>query len=165
MTTRKRTTTRTGTTRGPKVAVEGVTPFLWFDGQAEEAARFYVSLFKGSKVTSVTPMSVTFTLAGQDFIALDGGPHYKFTPAVSLFVSCKTQRQVDELWERLSKGGRKGRCGWLEDRWGLSWQVIPTRLGELMSDEDPAKAGRVVQAMLKMRKINVNALEKAHAGR
>lgn len=165
MTTRKRTTTRTGTTRGPKVAVEGVTPFLWFDGQAEEAARFYVSLFKGSKVTSVTPMSVTFTLAGQDFIALDGGPHYKFTPAVSLFVSCKTQRQVDELWERLSKGGRKGRCGWLEDRWGLSWQVIPTRLGELMSDEDPAKAGRVVQAMLKMRKIDVNALEKAHAGR
>lgn len=153
------------TYKKPKVAVQSVTPFLWFDTKAAEAAAYYTSIFQGSKMIDSNPMSSTFMLAGQEFMALNGGPQYKFTPAISLFVSVKTQRQVDELWERLSHGGKKGRCGWLEDKYGLSWQIIPNRLGELMGDKDQEAAGRVVQAMLKMTKIDIQSLEAAYAGK
>jgi len=152
-----------------------ITPFLWFDDQAEEAMNFYVSIFKNSKVGGVTRngeagpgskgtvMSATFQLDGQDFIALNGGPHFKFTPAISLFVDCKTQHEVDELWEKLSAGGEKQRCGWLQDKFGLSWQIIPSALGELLNDPDPVKAGRVMQAMMQMTKIDIAGLQRAHA--
>jgi predicted 3-demethylubiquinone-9 3-methyltransferase (glyoxalase superfamily) len=154
-----------------------ITPFLWYNDQAEEAAKFYVSVFKQGKIHCVsrrsgkTPgsddpvMSVTFELEGQQFIALNGGPHFSFTPAISLFVDCKDQAEVDELWKKLTAdGGEESRCGWLKDRYGLSWQIIPHALGELLKDKDPAKAGRVMQAMLKMGKIEVKALEEAYAG-
>ncbi len=146
-----------------------ITPFLWFDGQAEEAMNFYVSIFPNSKVLGITPgpdgkaMSVSFELDGQRFHALNGGPQFSFTPAISLFVSCETQAEVDELWERLSRGGSKERCGWLRDRYGLSWQVIPTALGRLMGDPDRARAGRVMNAMLQMDKIDIAGLERAAA--
>jgi predicted 3-demethylubiquinone-9 3-methyltransferase (glyoxalase superfamily) len=150
---------------GPKkIAVQGITPFLWFEKNAEEAARFYVSIFKGSKILSANPMSVEFNLAGQDFYALNGGPTYKLTPAFSMFVSVKTQKDVDSLWETLSKGGEKSMCGWLVDRFGVSWQVIPTRLPELLGHKDPAVAQRAVAAMLKMQNIDIAALEKAARG-
>jgi predicted 3-demethylubiquinone-9 3-methyltransferase (glyoxalase superfamily) len=149
--------------------MQKITPFLWFDNQAEEAMNFYTSIFTDSKVLSVTPgpdgtaMSVTFELQGQEFMALNAGPQFKFNEAVSFFVSCKTQAEVDELWEKLTAdGGEEGRCGWLKDKYGLSWQIIPTALGELMSGPDPEKAGRVVQAMLKMNKIDVPALQQAY---
>lgn len=161
MTTKKASKTRA---KPQKISVLGITPFLWFDDDAEEAARFYVSVFKGSKILRTDAMAVEFNLAGQDFYALNGGPHYKLTPAYSMFVSCRTQKEVDALWETLSKGGSKSRCGWLVDKFGLSWQVIPTRLGELMGDKDPQKAGRVVHAMLKMTKIDIKELERAYAG-
>lgn len=148
-----------------KVSVEGVTPFLWFDDDALEAAKFYVSIFRGSKITSSSPMSVTFELAGQEFYALNGGPSYKLTPAFSMFVRVKTQKQVDELWARLTKGGKASRCGWLVDKFGLSWQIIPEALPRLMSDPDEERAGRVVQAMLTMGKIDIKGLEKAYAGK
>jgi len=152
-----------------------ITPFLWFDDQAEEAMNFYVSIFKDSKVGGVTrngeagpgskgtAMSATFQLDGQDFIALTGGPHFKFTPAISLFVDCKTQHEVDELWEKLSAGGEKQRCGWLQDKFSLSWQIIPSALAELLNDPDPVKAGRVMQAMMQMTKIDIDGLQRAHA--
>ena len=149
--------------------MQGITPFLWFDGQAEEAMNFYVSIFPNSRVLGVTPgpdgkaMSVSFELDGQRFHALNGGPQFSFTPAISLFVSCETQAEVDELWERLSRGGSKERCGWLRDRYGLSWQVIPTALGRLMGDPDRARAGRVMNAMLQMDKIDIAGLERAAA--
>ena len=142
-----------------------ITTFLWFDDNAEEAARFYVSIFKGSKLVSATPMSVEFNLVGQDFYALNGGPYYKLTPAFSMFVSVKTQKEVDFLWDTLSKGGEKSRCGWLVDKFGLSWQIIPTRLTELMGDKDPVKAGRVVKAMMGMAKIDIKGLEAAYKGK
>ncbi|MEO8358101.1 MAG: VOC family protein [Chloroflexota bacterium] len=149
--------------------MQKITPFLWFDKQAEEAMNFYTSIFKDSKVLSVTPgpdgtaMSVTFELQGQEFMALNAGPQFKFNEAVSFFVSCRTQTEVDGLWEKLTAdGGEEGRCGWLKDKYGLSWQIIPTALGELMSDPDPEKAGRVVQAMLKMNKIDIPTLQKAY---
>ncbi len=151
-----------------------ITPFLWFDDQAEEAAKFYVSVFKNSKLKSVKrtgkgpkakAFSVTFQLEGQDFFALNGGPHFKFTPAISLFVDCKDQREVDTLWKKLLKGGKESRCGWLEDKYGLSWQVIPKQLGEMLGDKDPEKAGRAMQAMMKMVKIDVKELKKAYDGR
>lgn len=151
--------------RPAKIAVQGITPFLWFDDDAEEAARFYVSIFKGSKIVSATPMSVEFNLAGQDFYALNGGPTYKLTPAFSMFVRVKTQKEVDYLWETLSKGGEKSMCGWLVDKFGLSWQIIPTRLPELLGHKDPEVAQRAMQAMLKMRKIDIAALENAARGR
>jgi len=146
-----------------------ITPFLWFNGQAEEAANYYVSIFKNGKVLSVDRvegqvMLVNFELEGQRFMALNAGPEFKFTEAISLFVNCESQEEVDELWEKLSAGGQKSRCGWLKDKYGLSWQIIPTTLGELMSDSDPQKAQAVMQAMLKMDKIVVADLEKAHAG-
>jgi predicted 3-demethylubiquinone-9 3-methyltransferase (glyoxalase superfamily) len=154
--------------------MQKITPFLWFDGQAEEAMNFYVSIFKNSKVGSVTRygkagpgpegsvMSATFQLDGQDFFALNGGPHFKFTPAVSFFVNCETQQEVDELWEKLSAGGREDRCGWLQDKYGLSWQIIPTALSEMLRDKDPEKAKRVMQAMLQMVKIDIKGLQQAY---
>jgi predicted 3-demethylubiquinone-9 3-methyltransferase (glyoxalase superfamily) len=145
-----------------------ITPFLWFDTQAEEAMNLYVSTFKNSKVLGVTPgpngraMSVSFELEGQEFIAFNAGPDFKFTEAISLFVNCETQEEVDELWEKLSAGGEKSRCGWLKDKFGLSWQIIPSALGELMGDKDPAKAKRVMEAMLKMNKIDIEGLRRAY---
>jgi predicted 3-demethylubiquinone-9 3-methyltransferase (glyoxalase superfamily) len=138
--------------------MQKITPFLWFDGRAEEAMKFYVSVFKNSRILS--PM--TFQLDGQEFFAFNGGPHFTFTPAISLFVNCETQQEVDELWEKLSEGGEKGRCGWLKDRFGLSWQVIPSVLSTLMQDKDPQRAARVRDAMLQMSKIDINALRQAH---
>ena len=156
--------------------MQKITPFLWFDHQAEEAANFYISVFKNSKILSVsrygegaprpagTAMIVNFQIDGQDFMALNGGPEFKFTEAVSLFVNCETQEEVDTYWEKLSAGGEKGQCGWLKDRYGLSWQIVPTALGELMSDPDPEKSRRVMEAMLKMSKIDINALKRAYEG-
>jgi predicted 3-demethylubiquinone-9 3-methyltransferase (glyoxalase superfamily) len=141
--------------------MQKIVPFLWFDGQAEEAARFYVSIFKNSKVLSVTPMSVTFQLEGQPFYALNGGPQYKFTPAISLFVNCDTQQEVDELWGKLSASKSDEQCGWLKDKYGLSWQIIPTVLGKLMGDKNAKKANAAVQAMLNMKKIDIKALQQA----
>jgi predicted 3-demethylubiquinone-9 3-methyltransferase (glyoxalase superfamily) len=154
--------------------VQKIAPFLWFDNQAEEAANFYVSPFGNSKIGSVrrygkagpgsegNVMSVTFQLEGQEFYALNGGPHFKFTPAISLFVNCETQEELDALWDKLLAGGRKDRCGWLQDKYGLSWQIIPTALGKLMGDPDPEKSGRVMKAMLQMDKIDVNKLREAY---
>ena len=146
-----------------------ITPFLWFDTQAEEAMNLYVSVFKNSKAGEVSrgpdgkAFSVNFQLEGQDFMALNAGPEYKFSEAISLFVNCQTQAEVDELWSRLtSDGGEEGRCGWLKDKYGLSWQIIPSALGELMGDSDPVKSQRVMQAMLKMNKIIIADLKKAH---
>jgi predicted 3-demethylubiquinone-9 3-methyltransferase (glyoxalase superfamily) len=150
--------------------MQKITPFLWFDGKAEEAANFYVSVFKNSKVVSVTPgpngtaMSATFQLDGHDFFALNGGPQFTFSPAVSFFVNCETQQEVDELWQKLSAGGKEERCGWLKDKYGLSWQIIPSVLSKLLRDKDPVKAKRVMQAMLLMSKIDIKRLERAHAG-
>jgi predicted 3-demethylubiquinone-9 3-methyltransferase (glyoxalase superfamily) len=153
--------------------MQKITPFLWFNDNAEEAMNFYVSIFKNSKVGSVSRygeggpgpkgsvMSATFSLEGQEFMALNGGPHYKFTPAISLYVNCETQAEVDELWEKLSAGGRKDRCGWLQDKFGLSWQIIPSALPRLLGDKDPAKAQRAMQAMLRMDKIDIKKLEDA----
>ncbi|MCI0375999.1 MAG: VOC family protein [Gemmataceae bacterium] len=151
-----------------------ITPFLWFDGKAEEAMNFYVSIFKNSKVGNVTRygdagpgpkgtvMSATFQLEGQEFFALNGGPHFTFTPAISFYVNCETQQEVDELWEKLSLGGEKSRCGWLKDKFGLSWQIIPSILPKLLQDKDPEKSKRVMQAMLKMDKIDIQALKEAY---
>ena len=153
--------------------MQKITTFLWFDTQAEEAANFYVSIFKNSKIGNIarygeagpgpkgSAMSVTFQLEGQHFYALNGGPHYKFTPAISLFVNCETQEEVDDLWEKLVAGGRPDRCGWLQDKYGLSWQIIPKILGELLGHKDPQVAQRAMQAMLKMSKIDIHALQQA----
>ncbi len=147
-----------------------ITPFLWFDTQAEEAMNFYISIFKNSKVLNVSPgpngiaSSVSFELEGQEFMAFNAGPHFKFTEAISFFVDCKTQEEVDDLWEKLSEGGEKSRCGWLKDKFGLSWQIIPSALGELMGDKDPAKAKRVMEAMLQMDKIDIKTLKQAYEG-
>ena len=142
-----------------------ITPFLWYDGQAEEAARYYVSVFrKDSRVTSVSPMSVTFKLEGRPFMALNGGPRYKFNEAFSLFVDCRDQEEVDYYWKALGRGGEPGRCGWLKDRWGLSWQVVPRALGACLRGTDKAGAQRAMAAMLKMGKLDVRKLEKAYRG-
>src|ERR1700681_1527569 len=149
--------------------MQRITPFLWFDGNAEEAMNFYVSVFKNSKVLNVTRggpngtvMSVRFQLDGQDFFALNGGPQFKFSPAISFFVNCETQQEVDALWEKLSEGGKKERCGWLKDKYGLSWQIIPSALGKMLQDRDAEKAGRVMNAMLQMDKIDIKRLEQAY---
>ncbi len=146
-----------------------ITPFLWFDDQAEEAMRFYVSVFRDSKVLEVSPgpngkaMSVRFELEGQEFMGLNAGPQFKFTEAISFFVDCRDQAEVDALWSKLSAGGgEEGSCGWVKDRFGLWWQVVPKALGELMGDPDRAKAKRVVDAMLKMKKIDVAGLRRAY---
>jgi predicted 3-demethylubiquinone-9 3-methyltransferase (glyoxalase superfamily) len=154
-----------------------ITTFLWFDGNAEEAANHYTSIFKNSKILGVarygdagpgpkgSVMTVSFQLEGQEFIALNGGPQFQFTEAISLLVNCDTQKEVDELWSKLAAGGEESQCGWLKDKFGLSWQVIPTALFRLMQDRDPEKSRRVMEAMLGMKKIDIAALEKAHAGR
>ena len=154
-----------------------ITPFLWFDGKAEEAMNFYISVFKNSKIVRVTRcgeagpgpkgtvMSATFQLDGQDFFALNGGPQFTFTPAISFFVNCETQQEVDELWEKLSEGGEKGRCGWLKDKYGLSWQIIPFVLGMMLQDKDAEKAKRVMQAMMQMNKLDIKTLQQAYDGR
>jgi predicted 3-demethylubiquinone-9 3-methyltransferase (glyoxalase superfamily) len=146
-----------------------ITPFLWFDDQAEQAMNFYVSVFKNSKILGVNSgpngkaMSVTFELEGQEFIALNAGPQFKFNEAISFFVDCKTQQEVDELWEKLtSDGGEESMCGWLRDKYGLSWQIIPNVLGEMLGDPDPARAQRVMQAMLQMSKIDIEGLKQAY---
>ena len=146
-----------------------ITPFLWFDTQAEEAMNFYVSIFKNSRVLGVTPgpngiaSSVSFELEGQEFIGFNAGPEFKFNEAISFMVDCKTQEEVDELWNKLtSDGGEESMCGWLKDKFGLSWQIIPSALGELMGDKDPEKAQRVMQAMLKMNKIIIADLKRAY---
>ncbi len=143
-----------------------ITPFLWFDGRAEEAMEFYVSIFKDAKVLEVSRRDgkvflVSFELLGREFMGLNGGPVFKFNEAVSLFVSVETQAEVDELWEKLTEGGEPGRCGWLKDKFGLSWQIVPTALGRLMGDADPEKARAVVEAMMKMNKIVIADLERA----
>lgn len=141
-----------------------ITPFLWFNTEAEEAANFYVSIFKNSSVKSANPMSATFELDGVEFIAFNGGPDFTFTEAISLFVDCEDQAEVDELWEKLLEGGEESQCGWLKDKFGLSWQIIPKALTELLNDPDPVKSQRVLQAMLKMKKIEVDGLQKAYDG-
>jgi predicted 3-demethylubiquinone-9 3-methyltransferase (glyoxalase superfamily) len=154
--------------------MQKITPFLWFDHEAEEAMNFYVSIFKNSRILSVTRygeggpgpagqvMTGTFELEGQEFMALNGGPDYKFTEAISFFVDCKTQEEVDDLWNKLTEGGEEGPCGWLKDKFGVSWQIIPTVLGELLGDADPVKSQHVMQAMLQMKKIDIKALQQAH---
>lgn len=154
--------------------MQKITPFLWFDNQAEEAMNFYISIFKNSKVLGVsrygeagpgtkgTVMSATFELEGQKFYALNGGPLFKFTEAISFYVDCKTQAEVDELWEKLSAGGAKSRCGWLKDKYGLSWQIIPLALGEMLRDQDPRKSARVMKAMMGMGKIEIDKLKEAY---
>ena len=146
--------------------MQKITTFLWYNTEAEEAAKFYVSIFKNSKILSVNPMTVMFQLEGQTFYALNGGPQFKFTPAISLFVDCADQAEVDQLWTKLlAGGGREDQCGWLQDKYGLSWQIIPKALGSMLSDQDRTKADRALQAMLKMKKIEVAKLEAAYAGR
>jgi predicted 3-demethylubiquinone-9 3-methyltransferase (glyoxalase superfamily) len=152
-----------------------ITTYLWFDNQAEEAANHYIKIFENSKILNTARygeagpgpkgavMTVTFQLEGQEFIALNGGPHFKFTEAISLLVSCETQKEVDELWSKLSAGGGEGQCGWLKDKYGLSWQIIPTALFKLLQDPAPEKAKRVMDAMLQMKKIDVARLEQAYA--
>jgi predicted 3-demethylubiquinone-9 3-methyltransferase (glyoxalase superfamily) len=140
--------------------MQKITPFLWFDGKAEQAMKFYVSIFKNSKIVGAN----RFQLDGQEFMVLNGGPQFTFTPAISLFVNCETQQEVDELWEKLSEGGEKGKCGWLKDKYGLSWQIIPSVLGKLLHDKDAEKAKRVMQAMMRMNKIDIKALQKAYDG-
>ena len=158
-----------------------ITPFLWFDSQAEEAANFYVSIFKQSRIGAITRyddegskaagrpkgsvMTVEFELDGQKFTALNGGPLFKFTEAISLVVNCENQREVDHFWDKLSAGGEEVQCGWLKDRFGVSWQVVPAILIELLQDKDPERSRRVMSAMLKMKKLDVDALRKAYDGR
>ena len=154
--------------------MQKITPFLWFDGKAEEAMNFYTSIFKNSKIVSVTRcgeagpgpkgtvMTATFQLEGQEFVALNGGPQFKFTEAISFVVNCKTQEEVDEFWEKLSEGGEKSRCGWLKDKYGLSWQVVPTVLEEMLQDKDATRSQRVMRAMLQMDKIDIAGLKQAY---
>jgi predicted 3-demethylubiquinone-9 3-methyltransferase (glyoxalase superfamily) len=157
--------------------MQRIVPFLWFDNQAEEAMNHYISIFPDSKVLSVSRygdegpgpkgqvMVANFQLAGQEFMALNGGPAFKFTEAISLFVNCETQQEVDQLWAKLTEGGEESQCGWLKDRYGLSWQIVPTALGEMMADKDPEKAGRVMKAMLQMSKIDLAGLRRAYEAR
>jgi predicted 3-demethylubiquinone-9 3-methyltransferase (glyoxalase superfamily) len=154
--------------------MQKITPFLWFDNNAEEAMNFYVSVFKNSKVISVarygdagpgpkgSVMTANFLLDGQEFVALNGGPQFKFTEAISFVVNCETQQEVDEFWEKLSEGGEESMCGWLKDKYGLSWQIVPTILVKLLQDKDPVKAKRVMEAMLQMKKIDIKKLKQAY---
>ena len=158
--------------------MQKITPCLWFDDKAEEAVNFYVSIFKNSKIGSITRygeegaevsgrpkgtvMTVTFQLDGQEFIALNGGPEFTFSPAISFFVNCKTQEEVDELWKKLSEGGKKEVCGWLKDKYGVSWQIVPTVLGEMLQDKDTEKSERVMKALLQMDKIDIESLKQAY---
>jgi predicted 3-demethylubiquinone-9 3-methyltransferase (glyoxalase superfamily) len=156
--------------------MQKITPFLWFNDKAEEAMNFYTSIFKNSKKGKISRygeagpgpkgsvMIASFQIEGQEFIALNGGPQFNFTPAISFVVNCTTQEEVDEFWDKLSEGGEKNRCGWLTDKYGLSWQIVPTILGELVADTDAKKSNRVMEAMLKMDKINIKKLEEAYEG-
>lgn len=156
--------------------MQKITPFLWFDHQAEEAVTFYTSVFKNSKIGSISRygdagpgpkgsvMVMEFEIEGQKFTALNGGPIFNFTPAISFFVNCESQEEVDYLWEGLSQGGEMEQCGWLKDKYGISWQIVPAILGQLMSDPDPEKAGRVTAAMLKMTKLDIAELKRAYYG-
>ena len=153
-----------------------ITPFLWFDNNAEEAINFYISVFHNGKILSMSRygdggpgpkgqvMTATFEIEGQRFMVLNGGPMFRFTEAISLFVSCETQEEVDSLWEKLTECGKESRCGWLKDRYGLSWQIIPKALGQMLGDPDPAKSKRAMQAMMTMSKIDIAALRKAYEG-
>jgi predicted 3-demethylubiquinone-9 3-methyltransferase (glyoxalase superfamily) len=157
--------------------MQKITPFLWFNDNAEEAMKFYTSIFKNSKIGKVarygdagpgpkgTVMTASFSLEGQEFLALNGGPNFKFTEAISFVVNCETQKELDEFWERLSAGGQEIECGWLKDKFGLSWQIVPTILGKLMSGPDPAKSQRVMSALLKMKKLDIATLQRAHDGK
>ena len=142
--------------------MQKIIPFLWFDGKAADAARFYTSIFANSKIESITSMSATFELDGLQFIALNGGPQFKFNEAISFFVSCETQKEIDYFWEKLSADGEKGRCGWLKDKFGVSWQIVPTVLGEMLNDDDGEKSQRVMKAMLQMEKLDIETLKRAH---
>ena len=160
--------------------MQKISPFLWFDDQAEEAVNFYVSVFKNSKVGNITRyndevsnasgkpegsvMTIEFQLEGQDFVALNGGPQFKFSEAISFMVSCETQEEVDEFWRKLSEGGEEGPCGWLKDKYGVSWQVVPTALDEMLRDKDAEKAKRVTKAMLQMKKLDIETLKRAYEG-
>jgi len=156
--------------------MKGITPCLWFDSQGEEAARFYTSIFKNSKIGTITHygdagagasgrpkgsvMTVAFQLDGQEFVALNGGPHFKFSEAISFMVNCETQKEIDEFWEKLSEGGAEGPCGWLKDKYGLSWQIVPAALGEMM--KDARRADSVMTAILKMKKLDIKTLKEAY---
>jgi predicted 3-demethylubiquinone-9 3-methyltransferase (glyoxalase superfamily) len=156
--------------------MQKIVPFLWFDGKAEEAMDFYTSIFKNSKILSIMRygeagpgqkgkvMSTTFQLDGQEFMALNGGPQFTFSPAISFFVNCETQEEIDELWGKLSEGGEKQGPGWVKDKYGVSWQIVPTILGELLNDPDPEKSRRVMKAMLQMDKIDIEKLKQAYEG-
>ena len=163
-----------------KTIMQKITPFLWFDNNAEEAAKYYISIFKNSKIIDIvhygesaaeasgrlkgTVMTVTFDLEGQQFMALNGGPVFKFSPAISFLINCETQEELDELWEKLSEGGEKEQCGWLKDKFGVSWQIVPNVLGEMLQDRDAKKSERVMEALLQMKKIDIQGLRKAYAG-
>jgi predicted 3-demethylubiquinone-9 3-methyltransferase (glyoxalase superfamily) len=158
--------------------MQKINPFLWYDDKAEEAAKLYCSIFGNSKITGITHygaegaeasgrpkgtvMTVEFQLEGQKFVAINGGPHFKFTEAISFVVNCETQEEVDKFWEKLSQGGQKSQCGWLKDKYGLSWQIVPTALGEMMQDKDPEKSRRVMKAMLQMHKLDIKKLKQAY---
>jgi predicted 3-demethylubiquinone-9 3-methyltransferase (glyoxalase superfamily) len=154
--------------------MQKITPFLWFDGRAEEAVNYYTSIFKNSKIINITRngeggpgpkgsvMTATFQIEGQEFMVLNGGPEFKFNEAISFFVNCQTQEEVDTLWEKLTEGGEEGQCGWLKDKFGVSWQIVPSLLGEMLRDQDPEKAKRVMQAMLQMHKIDTAVLRQAY---
>jgi predicted 3-demethylubiquinone-9 3-methyltransferase (glyoxalase superfamily) len=158
--------------------MQKITPCLWFDDKAEEAAKFYVSIFKNSKLGYITRygeagaevsgrpkgsvMTVTFEIEGQEFVALNGGPHFKFSEAISFMVKCETQQEIDEMWEKLSQGGEKGQCGWLKDKYGLSWQIVPPVLSEMLQDKDTKKSERVMKAMLQMKKLDIKTLKQAY---
>jgi predicted 3-demethylubiquinone-9 3-methyltransferase (glyoxalase superfamily) len=157
-----------------------ITPFLWFNNQAEQAASFYVSIFKNSRIVKVVRygkaaakasgrpegkvMTVAFKLEGQEFVALNGGPHFQFTEAISFVVNCRTQKEVDKFWEKLSAGGKESQCGWLKDKYGVSWQIVPAVLVKMLKDPDPVKSERVMRSILRMHKIDIKALKKAYAG-
>ncbi|HTC47566.1 MAG TPA: VOC family protein [Candidatus Aquilonibacter sp.] len=156
--------------------MQKITPFLWFDGNAEEAANFYTSIFKNSRITGTrrcgdagpdskgSVLTISFQIEGQEFVGLNGGPNFKFTPAISFLVNCATQQEVDELWEKLLAGGQAMQCGWLTDKFGVSWQIIPKALGEMLGGKDPVKSQRAMQAMMKMVKIDVGELKRAYEG-
>ncbi|MDP4174958.1 MAG: VOC family protein [Bacteroidota bacterium] len=160
--------------------MQKITPFLWFENQAEEAVNYYTSIFKDSKIIKTTRydeassrasgrpkdsvMTVAFQINGQDFVALNGGPEFKFTEAVSFAISCKTQQEVDYFWGKLAEGGEEGQCGWLKDKFGLSWQVVPTALEEMLNDKNTEKTKRVIEAMLQMKKLDLEVLKRAYVG-
>jgi predicted 3-demethylubiquinone-9 3-methyltransferase (glyoxalase superfamily) len=159
------------------MSMQKIIPNLWFDSQAEEAVKFYISLIENSSIGAIarygdtgpgpkgSVMTIAFKLAGQDFLALNGGPMYTFSPAISFIINCKTQKEIDRLWEELSRGGEKQVCGWLRDKFGVSWQIVPEVLAEMMKDKDPERTNRVMEALLKMEKIDIKGLEKAYGGK